>query len=295
MKKTQTGLIREFFTSPFNLLNTKYRKLFLVFFTGIFGSAFLWLFNPFNITSWVFSVTPFSKMGFVLFGLLGMAVLTFSQFGLRSWFRLEQLNWGSFAVIAAFEFALLNCINFVLFGTPGPDEGWFRELFSVIRQTSLVLGLSYSIALLLLSLWSVKEKNREFKAQLNKSQRIVQEYINIKDESGKTVLSVIPDNLLLFKSESNYITVYFLVENKVTKTLIRSSLKKMEKEIENTEFIRIHRSYMINTRQVTSIHPTKKAYSVTMNALPEISVPVSVSYKIHFEKKLKITEVEDQL
>lgn len=121
---------------------------------------------------------------------------------------------------------------------------------------------------------------------LKATKPIVTENISIKDESDKVVLNLSVKNILYFKSEDNYVLLFYKIENKVNKELIRTNLKKLEKELSQLNFVRIHRSYMINSENLISAVRNSKGYQVRLNSPMEIELPVSVSYQNDFEDKV---------
>lgn len=60
--------------------------------------------------------------------------------------------------------------------------------------------------------------------------------------------------------------------------LTRESLCHIEKRMENGPFLRVHRSFIINTEQVREVQPWfNSTYIVRMNHFPHTEVPVSRS------------------
>ena len=87
-------------------------------------------------------------------------------------------------------------------------------------------------------------------------------YITVKDGYNKLRLNL--DDVLFFKSDNNYIDIQ-LTDKKIT---IRQSLNKLSEEIQSKNFIRIHRSYIINKTKIT----TKNSSVIFIN---EFEIPYS--------------------
>lgn len=73
--------------------------------------------------------------------------------------------------------------------------------------------------------------------------------IFLKD--GNKCWFVMLEDIRLFESEGNYVRVYF--EN--NKPLILKSLNNLEKRLDEKEFFRINRKFIVNLKEVTHIEP----------------------------------------
>lgn len=278
--------LKQYLNTPFTLLQRSKEKWFLILFGGIFAVFFLSVFTPFNMAEWKYSSPLANKLPIAAFGILGILVLTFSQFGLRSWLNLRSMTIGQFLPLMFTEILLLTLVNFFIFRDA--DRALLPEFLTVLRHTFLVFLLPYSIALLILALW--KSNNSEQQNQ-SISQPIGEDSIktiHLKDEKGKIILSLVPERIVLFQADANYVTVFYVAEEKLKKELIRTSLKKIEKEIEDQSFFRLHRSYMVNLNHVSSVNRNKRSYTIQLNKLPELSIPVATSLKPHFEEKMNM-------
>lgn len=270
---------------PFRLLDSVKARLQLVIFCGVFGCLFLNVFRPFNISHWFQGVeTP---LFFILtfFSAAGMAALALTQFAVRSLFKVQLTTRIGFLAWLLLEFFIISVavhiVNFMITHHPIGD---FNEYLQTLKYTLLVLILPYFMAILFLyieeQLLVVKELSLKVNLTVNK------ESITITDESGKVVLSLSSKNILYFKSEDNYILLYYKVDNKLSKELIRTNLKKLEKELNQPNFIRIHRSYMINSQNLLSAAKTPRGYQVKMDTSLDVTLPVSITYQREFEDRL---------
>lgn len=90
----------------------------------------------------------------------------------------------------------------------------------------------------------------------------------IQINTGIEVIKVAANDVALVKSDNNYLEVY--VNQK--KHLIRSSLESFLKENNYSNFVRIHRSYVVNLLKVSS-------FSRQHVIVGDIKCPISRSYK----------------
>nr|HPM32267.1 LytTR family DNA-binding domain-containing protein [Chryseolinea sp.] len=102
----------------------------------------------------------------------------------------------------------------------------------------------------------------------------------------KVVVSMPIRNMIYFKSEDNYVLLYYKVDDEVRKELIRTNLKKLEQDLDLPNFVRIHRSYMINSRNVATVLRTSQGYRVKMDFGSDQILSVSTKYQQIFESRV---------
>lgn len=95
--------------------------------------------------------------------------------------------------------------------------------------------------------------------------KIKNDYIIIRD--GIKDIKVLYDEMLYVKSDGNYIDI-FLQNKKMT---IRKSLDLFLTELNNKDFIKVHRSYIVNAKKITS----KKSNFIYING---IEIPISRNF-----------------
>ncbi|GEQ85661.1 hypothetical protein ULMS_11690 [Patiriisocius marinistellae] len=92
------------------------------------------------------------------------------------------------------------------------------------------------------------------------------DYTFIKTTNGYKKLRY--NDIIYIKSEQKYITVYYTSG----KMLLRSGLQDFSDTLPHNMFIRVHRSFLINSDKVDHINPNSIV-------LGNITVPISASYK----------------
>lgn len=96
---------------------------------------------------------------------------------------------------------------------------------------------------------------------------------NNKNEKPLTVLS---DDLLYVKSEGNYIEIAYMSDGVVKTQLLRNALNQVEGILPGSDFMRIHRSYIVNAGMLGSVILSGSSYSVRMRET-DLRLPVSRS------------------
>lgn len=104
------------------------------------------------------------------------------------------------------------------------------------------------------------------------------DHIFIKD--GHIFRKIFLHEILYLESNANYVTVHMLLNKKV---MVRSTINDLTEQIDQKNFIRIHRSYSVNINKIEDILPT----SIMMQG---ISIPIGKSYKDDLFKALGIKD-----
>jgi hypothetical protein len=96
-------------------------------------------------------------------------------------------------------------------------------------------------------------------------------------ENEKDLLEISEKQLLYIESQDNYASVVFLDKGKIKKQLIRSSLKRMEAQVQLPHIKRCHRAFMVNLSKVTKVEGNAAGYTLSFSE-GDTKVPVSRNY-----------------
>ncbi|MEM9050964.1 MAG: LytTR family DNA-binding domain-containing protein [Bacteroidota bacterium] len=95
--------------------------------------------------------------------------------------------------------------------------------------------------------------------------------ITLKGDNKLDILNVEENALVCIQAASNYVTVYYLQNERLRKKLLRTSLSKIYESV--PRMTQVHRSYLINLD-----HFSEWEDGLTL-AVNELSIPVSKKYK----------------
>ena len=115
-------------------------------------------------------------------------------------------------------------------------------------------------------------------ADLTAASSNVKDMIPFYDEKGDLRFSVKKENLLYIESAENYVSICYLDKEKVSKYLLRETLKKMEENFAGTDVIRCHRSYLVNFEKVKVIRKEKDGLMLELDTPFATDIPVSKTY-----------------
>lgn len=252
----------------------------LILFTAAFALLFINFYEPFGVRYW-FNIPWWKLLLYsslvILTGVLVVVVsriimylATLKRFWLNYW---HYIIW---VLSEVFFMALFYTLfEIFIFG----DTREFMVILKVsIQNTALVLLLPYSAMWLYFS-------NHEKKMRLEKLAQGEQvsldssrNMIPFHDEKDVLRISVKQDNLLYLEASDNYVNIYYLNKGKISRYLLRNSLKKMEELFRNTEIVRCHRSFMVNFDKVKVIRKDKEGLQLELDLPSVIDIPVSRSY-----------------
>ncbi len=266
-----------FLNKNFPLLDKKEDRYLLIIVVFVFCVIFLNVFEPFNIGRW------YSDSGFIKFlrlssyGFVIAIVFLFTQFPLRKSFKMEEFNIKNYLIWLIIEIALINLVYIILYGNP--IGNFINDLGFSLKYTLMSIWLPYSFAILIVYYKNQREEIESLKTNANKPTE--KRLIVFKDENGKIKFSVLANDLLLLESTDNYVSVFYILQNKVQRKLLRNTLKNLEEMLKENAILRCHRSFMVNPSIVEFMQKDGKKLNIKIKHF-EQSIPVSEKYSSPF-------------
>ena len=266
-----------FLNKKFTLLDNKEDRYLLILVVFVFSVIFLNVYEPFNIGRWysdsgIIKFLRLSSYGFVI-----AIVFLFTQFPLRKFFKLEEFKLKNYLLWLFIEIALINLVYIILYGNP--IGNFMNDLGFSLKYTLLSIWLPYSFAILIVYYRNQREEIKSLKTTANKPGE--KRLIILKDENGKIKFSVVANDLLLLESTDNYVSVFYILQNKVQRKLLRNSLKNLEEMLKENSIIRCHRSFMVNPANVEFMQKEGKKLNIKIKHFDK-SIPVSEKYSSPF-------------
>jgi hypothetical protein len=259
-------------------LNEKQNIIRLILFTSLFALVFINAYSPFGADRW-YNLTRFEFFTYSsLTILLGVLVVVISRILMYHVCKRHTINiWQYLLWIFAevFSMALAYGLFEKLFLK---DARMFTELIkNSSRNTALVLLLPYSVLWLYFS-WRDKKEQIERLADSPLFSDNARNMIPFYDDKGILKFSIKKENLLYLESAENYVNICYLNKGKVSKYLLRDTLKKIEENFSGTEIVRCHRSYMVNFEKVKVIRKDKDGLKLEFDNPSVTDIPVSKTY-----------------
>jgi hypothetical protein len=259
-------------------LNEKQNIVRLILFTSLFALVFINLYSPFGADKWY----KLTKLEFFTYSsliiLIGVLVVVISRIMMYNTCKKHTINFWQyllwiFAEILSMSMSYALLEKFLL-----KDIRLFTDLVrNSLQNTALVLLLPYSILWLYFS-WRDKKEQIERLADIHSFSSNTRDMIPFYDDKGILKFSTKRENLLYLESAENYVNICYLNKGKVSKYLLRDTLKKIEENFSGTEIIRCHRSYMVNFEKVKVIRKEKDGLKLEFDNPSVSDIPVSKTY-----------------
>jgi hypothetical protein len=259
-------------------LNEKQNIVRLVLFTLLFALVFINIYSPFGVDKW-FNLTSLKFLTYSsLVILTGVLIVVISRIIMFLVCKRHLISIWQY-LIWIFTEVLFMALFYALFQKLFLDDTRiFSDLVKLsARNTALVLLLPYSVLWLYFS-W--KDKNEQI-GRMEEVQSIsvsTRNMIPFYDDKGILKFSIKKENLLYLEAAENYINICYLNKGKVSKYLLRDTLKKIEENFSGTEIVRCHRSYMVNFDKVKVIRKDKDGLKLELDNPSAIDIPVSKTY-----------------
>ncbi len=244
----------------------------------VFFSLFMLFFQPFGVTNYdpQFSFNLDFFVIIMVFSLVLLVVLVANEFILRP-VIFKEITENNILIWILWTYLLLGTTTFLHYNYNGE---WHDFIWSSYFEFIVDIGavISFPIIGFIFYLRHEFLKHDFRKLKLTQPTSETGKMVSLWSDSPKEVFSVQFDDLLYLKSDNNYVSVFYTVNQSVKEQLIRTSLKQLEKELDNPLLIRCHRSYIINLSKVVSCKNDGHALLLFLTDL-ESPLRVSRSYK----------------
>lgn len=259
-------------------LNEKGNIIRLIIFTSLFALVFINIYAPFGADKW-FDVTKFQFFFFSSLTILtGVLVVVISRIIMYKVNKRHSIKLWHYLVWIFAEILFMSLFYGLFKKFALNDQRLLVDLVkSSSRYTALVLLLPYS-ALWLYFSWREKKEQIERMVDSQTLSPNTRDMIPFYDDKGILKFSVKKENLLYIESAENYVSICYLNKGKISKYLLRDTLKKVEESFAGTDVIRCHRSFMVNFEKVKVIKKERDGLKLELDNLSEADIPVSKTY-----------------
>lgn len=274
--ETETMIVD--FAKPIpSYITRKENTVRLIFFTAAFALIFINIYSPFGVETW-YNVTPLELFFYSsLVILTGVLVVVISRVIMYQISKRRTLLMWQYLVWILAEIVFMALFYTLYESVILHEKRGFIDLAEVsIQNTTLIILLPYSVLWLYFSWKENKDKLdalTQGEAPFDPSKMFV-----FHDEKGILRLSLKADNLIYIEAADNYVSIHYFNQDKVSKFMLRNSLKRMEEMFANSEIVRCHRSYMVNFEKVRIIRKDKDGLRLELDVPNSQDIPVSKSY-----------------
>jgi len=266
-------LNHNFLNKKFGLLDHKRDRFLLIIIILIFSIFFINVFKPWNIGRW-YSDSEFVRfLRLSSYGLIVGLVLLFTQFPLRKIFKVERFSLKTYILWLIIEIAIISLVYIFLYGNPLGN--FVNDFLFSLKYTLLGILIPYSFALLVIYYKKHLEQIEELQSRISKPTG--KKLLAFKDDKNKIKFSVLTKDLLYIESTDNYVSVFYNLEGKLQRQLLRNTMKNLEEMLQGSPVIRCHRSFMVNSENVAFVKRNGKKIDLKIHIIDK-SIPVSEKY-----------------
>ena len=262
---------------PYPYSDSDNRKILLSLGAGFFIGLFLIYFEPFGINN---LHTPDKIQNLSGYGIITSATMLFLYFILPmsspNYFKEENWTVGreiSFLTLTVTLIALFNVIysKFIF-----SIESYGYALFSMVGYT-FILGIFPTVGIVLSNyIYYLKQYSKPPQPSYVSEQIQVSELLLIA-ENEKDTMKLSTLNLLYIESSDNYSTLVLMKDEQLFKEIIRSSLTRLEGQIQIKSIVRCHRSFIVNLDKVIKVSGNAQGFKLHLEGT-DFMVPVARKY-----------------
>ena len=252
---------------------------------GLFVSLFLWIFRPFGSGVYILEGRSWILWGYggvtflmLLADMLLLPAVFPGFFSEKKWNLLRGIGFQFWHIIS------IGTANLLFAAYAGGHKirlwaapGYLLQALAV-GFFPLTVGM-FSLQSYLLRKYA--ESTRRMNESLLASRSRTDEpgkgppAVVFSPESGKEKVEIRLQDLLLVKSVDNYVEIYAADKDQVRTIILRSSLKRIEEDLEGHPFLfKCHRAFLVNVRNISRVTGNSQGYKLIFKGI-EFAVPVS--------------------
>lgn len=215
----------------------------------------------------------------ILMVLGGMVIATISRSIMNFYTKRRTLTYFGYILWILGEIAAMASA-FTIAALYTETDKSLAELFrNSYVKTALIVVIPYVMCYIYF-IWNENARElKELRKQIAEDETMLQKaYIHIADEKGDVRLSIRREHLVIVESADNYVCVYYLNNQSVKKMMIRNTLHRVAEQLEGTNIVRCHRSYVVNFSLVVALRREKEGVFVELGIEGVPNVPISRTY-----------------
>lgn len=288
---TQKNLKQLFRQKPVQLLTTPREKWMLVLFISLFIPIFLLLFQPFGVNNYdpTHRISGVFLMAACLFGAVGGFTILIYEFWLAP-LLFNRTNWMVFSLRIVVGMIFLASAFFLSYNIMGGFHDWRLSSYFEFILNVIAMGIIPTfITLLFLEYRRIRKAYETFRTESGVSSAR-NKLIRLSADHGKEHIAILPKQLLYIEAQGNYVFIFYLEGELIKKNLLRTTMKKLERQLSQYFVLRCHRSFLVNVNRVTKVSGNAHQLQLHLSGLAN-HLPVSRSYIPVLEKHLDVHPV----
>ena len=270
-----------------SFIYSRANQIFMILFVPFFALVFINIYRPLDLynteNNFLINRGISPEMSSQLIALMlvasGMAIATISRLIMRVYVKRHTMTYIGYIVWILGEIGTMATVYTLAALVIGSDRSTPELFRNSFVKTSLIVVIPYVVCYIYF-IWQERVKElKTIRKRLEEDENILQKaYIQIFDEKGKMQLSVRREHLLVIESADNYVCVWYMNGEAIRKVMVRTTLKQVAEQLQESNILRCHRSYIINLDCVRVLRREKEGIFVEfgIEGLPDI--PISKTY-----------------
>ena len=275
------------FKSIPSFIYSKANQITMVLFVPFFALIFINIYRPLDFDnlndSFLGGLDISRELAVQLITILmvlgGMVIAAISRSIMNFYAKRRPLTYFGYILWILGEIAAMAGAFTIVALATGTDKS-LAELFrNSYVKTALIVVIPYVMCYIYFIWHENARELKELRKQIAEDETMLQKaYIHIADEKGDVRLSIRREHLVIVESADNYVCVYYLNNQSVKKMMIRNTLHRVAEQLEGTNIVRCHRSYVVNFSLVVALRREKEGVFVELGIEGVPNVPISRTY-----------------
>jgi hypothetical protein len=277
-------MIKDYLNQPYPFYLSRWKTSAM---TCIYIGLFMLIFQPFGLSNYHGIYKTVICIGY---GFVTLIVLVLDSFIIQSLFKnwFNNNNWSVkkqiiWHLVVIFSIGLGNSIYTSLL-----NSSWYLSTFLIFQFYTLAVGIIPIVITAIITQNRMLSENLKSAQEFNSSLHTQKEAINnsvvyLVADNEKDHFEIELSQLLYIESTGNYIEIFYTQNNELKSSLLRSTLKRTESQLEtHPAILKCHRAFMVNTNKIAQVKGNSQGLILVLKHT-KTEIPVSRN----FSKSLK--------
>ncbi len=189
----------------------------------------------------------------------------------RSWFAPAHWNFSKeLYLTGVITFISMNTTYFYHFFIFGSQLSWLGYIYFM----SIALSTSLFPLLMIIVIRYLQVKQYLELLDLTNTLAPKSDLITLTGENKSEQLVIVRPELVLLKAADNYVEILLQKEKQVERRMLRTTLSGLATQIDDNNFLQVHRSFIVNMNKVVNLEGKSPNYSLRL-VVPLENVPIS--------------------
>jgi hypothetical protein len=271
----KSKMYKNILSQPYPLIGNRWKIIFSI---SLFVALFMVIFQPFGLSEITGNIKYYFLVGY---GLVTMIVLMIDLFFVTwlfgGWFMSEKWTVGKQIIWLIWILFSVGVANY--FYTTIKYVSWNWNVFALLQLYTFAIGI-FPIFIVTFLNYSYSLKQHLSEAQqisrnLNQPVTDVNQTVCLSGDNKKDELTLDAHLLILVESTGNYAEIYYESNQKINKSLLRCTIKKIHEQLhDHPQFFRCHRAYIVNLSRISEVKGNSQGLKLKMS-LVEQDIPVA--------------------